>query len=164
MDSNSLPQTYKALAGKEDDLPVRLVEVPLRQPGENQVLVQVAFAPLNQTDLVSSQGGKNKLFIKPPYFFGLESSGIIVALGPNLKTPFNIGDKVHVHSKGSHAQYVIAYSHDVSLIKEGLSMEEAASHVINPGTVAYMVSLAERGGHKVVVNTAASSQLGKMLV
>ncbi len=163
MESDSLPQAYKAFVSKEGDLPRRLIEIPLRLPGDDQVLVKISFAPLNQTDLVTSEG-KQKISIRSPFLVGLESSGVVVAIGSNLKVPHKVGDKVHVHSKGSHAQYVLAYSQDVSEIKGDLSMEEAASHIINPATVAYMVSLAVRGGHKAVVNTAASSQLGKMLI
>jgi len=163
MDSGSLPQTYKALAAKEDNLPRRLVELPLPKPGQNQILVRMAFVPINQSDLICSQGGY-RLTQKSPYFVGLEGSGVIVELGPDVEGSYKVGDKVHVHSGGAHAQYLVVSPSGIAPIKGDLSLDEAASHIINPGTVAYMVDLAVRGGHKAVVSTAASSALGKMLI
>ena len=163
MNSDSLPQTYKALAAKEDTLPRRLVEVPLPKPGQNQILVKMAYAPLNQTDLLCSDGFY-RLTAQSPYFVGLEGSGFIAELGPDVKSNLKIGDKVHVHAFGTLAQYVLVDSSFVLPIKGDLTLEEAASHMNNPGAAAYMVDLALKGGHKAVVSTAASSALGKMLV
>ena len=163
MDSGSLPQTYKLLVAKEDTLPPRVIELPLPKPGQNQILVKMAFAPLNQTDLLCSQAFY-RFTDKSPYPVGREGSGVIVELGPGAEGPYKVGDKVHVHGKGTHAQYYIANPEDISPVKNDLSLDEAASHIINPGTVAYMVALAVRGGHKAVVSTAASSALGKMLI
>jgi len=163
MDSGSLPQTYKALAAKEDNLPRRLVELPLPKPGQNQILLRMAFVPINQTDLLCSQGFY-RLSDKSPYGVGLEGSGVIVEIGEGTEGSYKVGDKVHVHSRGTHAQYLLVRPLEISPIKGDLSLDEAASHIINPGTVAYMVALAIRGGHKAVVSTAASSALGKMLI
>jgi len=163
MDSGSLPQTYKALAAQEDSTPRRLVELPLPKPGPNQILIRMAFVPINQSDLLCSKGFY-RLIETSPYFVGLEGSGVIVEIGEGVKTPLKVGDKVHVHSRGTHAQFLLVDPDEISPISSDLSLDEAASHIINPGTVSYMVALAVRGGHKAVVSTAASSALGKMLI
>ena len=163
MDSGSLPQTYKALAAQEDSTPRRLVELPLPKPGQNQILIKMAFIPINQSDLLCSKGFY-RLSQTSPYFVGLEGSGVIAELGEDVKTSFQVGDKVHVHSKGTHAQFLLANPEEISPVSSDLSLDEAASHIINPGTVSYMVSLAVKYNHKAVVSTAASSALGKMLI
>ncbi len=163
MDSHSLPKTYKALAAKEDNLPRRLIELPLQKPGHNQILLKMAFVPINQTDLLCSSGAY-RFTDKPPYPVGREGSAVIVEIGEGVKEPFKVGDEVHVHSQGTHAQYLLVTPEAISPVKDDLPLEEAASHLINPGTVAYMVALTLRGSHKAVVSTAASSALGKMLI
>jgi NADPH:quinone reductase-like Zn-dependent oxidoreductase len=163
MDSGSLPQTYKALAAKEDNLPRRLVELPLPKPAQNQILIKMAFIPINQSDLLCSKGFY-RLIATSPYFVGLEGSGVIAEIGEGIKTHFQVGDKVHVHSRGTHAQFLLVNPEEISPISGDLSLDEAASHIVNPGTVSYMVALAVKNGHKAVVSTAASSALGKMLI
>jgi NADPH2:quinone reductase len=160
--NTSLPQTYRALISKDDKQP-HLEDIPLSKPGKNQVLVKMAFAPLNQTDLINIAGGY-RITTNPPYPVGWEGSGTVAAIGEDLKVGFQVGDRVHVHSGGSLAQYCLSSSEDCAPIKGDLSFEEAASHCVNPSTVAYMGALVERGGHKAAVSTAASSALGKMLI
>jgi len=123
----------------------------------------MAFVPINQTDLLCSSGAY-RFTDKPPYPVGREGSAWIAEIGEGVQGPFKVGDRIHVHSQGTHAQYLLVTSEAISPVQDGLSLEEAASHLINPGTVAYMVALTLRGNHKAVVSTAASSALGKMLI
>jgi NADPH2:quinone reductase len=123
----------------------------------------MAFAPINQSDLLTL-AGVYKLSDKPPYPVGLEGSGTVVALGEDLQVAHKIGDRVQVHSFGTLTQYCLAKSEDCAPIKGDLSFEDAASHIINPSTVVFMYALAKRQGAKAVIGTAASSALGKMLI
>jgi len=164
MDSAALPQTYKAFAAKEDNLPPRIVKLPLPKPGEKQILVQMAFAPINPTDILCSQAFY-RLSGQSPYLVGMEGSGTIVELGPGVdSSSYKVGEKVHVHAFGTHAQYALVDPSHVVPIKGDLSLEEAASHFVNPSAAAHFVALAQRGGHKAILSTAASSALGKMVI
>jgi len=164
MDSGALSQTYKAFAAKEDDLPPRIVELPIPKPGENQILIKMAFAPINPTDILCSQAFY-RLSGQSPYLVGMEGSGTIVKLGLGVDSnSYKVGEKVHVHLFGAHAQYALASPSNVIPIKGDLSLEEAASHFVNPSAAAHFVALAQRGGHKAILNTAASSALGKMVI
>ncbi len=163
MDSGSLPQTYKALMAQEDGLPRRLVELPLPKPGQNQMLIKMAFVPLNQTDLLCSQGFY-RLSEKSPFPVGLEGSGVIVELGEGVPASYKVGDRVHVHGRGTLAQYHVEGPDGVFPMKDELTLEEGASHLVNPSMVAHLTALAVREGCKAVINTAASSALGKMLI
>lgn len=53
----------------------------------------MAFAPLNPIDLLTLRG----VYYTTGKTFGTEGSGIIAALGPNLRNnSLKVGDKVHV--------------------------------------------------------------------
>lgn len=162
--TSSLPQTYRALIAKEDDNhPARLQDLPLPKPGKDQVLVKMAFASLNPVDIRTMNGGL-RFGPNPPYPVGLEGSGTVIAVGEDLKKPYKVGDRVYVYNPGTLAQYNLAQSENCALMKEDVSFEEGAYHIINPSTVAYMAALTERGGHKAVISSVASSSVGKMAI
>ncbi len=159
----SLPQTYKAIIGNEKG-EVIVKEFPLPKPSANQVLVKVEFTPINPTDLNKVRGYYGKPADYSTSLTGSEGSGVVVAVGNDLKYPFKIGDRVHIWGAG-WGQYVLLESDRVShILQNDLSFEDAASHWINPATVYYMGAVAERGNHKAAIHTAGSSALGRMLI
>ncbi len=157
----SLPQTYKAVQPDEKGQPI-LKEFPLQQPSTNQVLVRVEFSPINPTDIFKLAGDYNSY---DPYSrYGSEGSGIVAAVGDNLKRSFKVGDRVHTRF-GSWSQYLLTDSEEVyPVLQEDISLEDASAHWVNAATVHHMGALAERGGHKAVIHTAAASAVGKMLI
>ena len=160
---NSLPSTYRALAAKEDDKEARIVDLSLSKPGKNQLLVKISYAAINHSD-VMIMNGLIRITNSSPYLVGREASGEVVALGEDLKRSFNVGDRVLIHTIGSFAEYTLVDSDLAIKLPEHISLEDAASAIINPATVVYMAELAEKGGHKAAINTAASSSLGRLLI
>jgi len=159
----SLPETYKAIISDEKGEPLSK-EFPLPKPSTNQVLIQVAFAPINPTDLMKLKGFYGKPSDHASSLIGSEGSGTVVAVGDGLKIPHKVGDRVHITS-GTWGQYLLIDSEKVyPILQVDLSLEDAASHFINPGTVYYMGALAERGGHKAAIHTVGASALGRMLI
>ncbi len=160
MESTSLPETYKALIVAKPGEQPRVESRPLPKPGNNQILVKIAYAALNPSDIMmmhsSSLSSKSDLV-------GIEGSGTVVALGENLKIPFTIGQKVHVGGPGTMGQYLLVDCFGAWPIQGDLPLENAAAH-INPGTVLYMGNLAAEGGHKAAIHTAGSSALGRMFI
>jgi len=161
MASTSLPETYKAIVVAKPGQPPKIDTLPLPKPGTNQVLVKVAFAPINPSDIATMFG---RYDIGLSNLVGLEGSGTIVTLGDNLKVPHKVGDRVHLRGPGTMGEYLVSNSENVWAVQDGLSLEEAASHLVNPGTVHYMAHLATQGGHKAVIHTAGSSALGRMVI
>ena len=158
----SLPETYKVLqpALIPGEKPF-FEDTPLAKPAENQVIVKVEFVPLSPTEITALQGFY-RVPNKPADPCGSEGSGIVVAVGTNLKNPLKVGDKVFITGPGTFSQYITASSEKVQVIPEGLSLEEAAPHFVNPSTVYYMGILAE--GHKAAIHTVGSSAVGRMLI
>ena len=159
----SLPETYKAIIGNEAGEPL-LKEFPLPKPSTNQVLVKVEFAPINPTDLVRFKGFYGKPEDYSTTLHGSEGSGVVVAVGTDLKVSYKVGDRVHIKNS-TWGQYMVAESDDINrVLQDDLPMEQAACHFVNPATVYYMGVLADRGNHKAAIHTAGSSALGRMLI
>jgi alcohol dehydrogenase len=67
-------------------------EVPIPQPGINQLLIKIHASGICYTDVHVTKGG---LGVKFPYTTGYEPAGEIVALGEAVTTR-NVGDRVGV--------------------------------------------------------------------
>ena len=166
----SLPQTYKTLRSQGKDKAPIVEQLPLPKPGKNEVLIKMAFAPINPVDIHTIHGAYGPG--PAPSLVGLEGSGTIVAVGQDLKVPRQVGDKVSVlaidpnaaHRFGTFGEYVIISAETCQKIPEGLSMEEASCPYVNPSTAYYMFTIAQRGGHKAVIQDVAASQVGRMLI
>jgi len=159
----SLPQTYRAIQPDEKGQPI-LKQFPLQQPSTNQVLVKVEFAPINPTDILKLNGDFYSNSYDPNSRYGSEGSGIVAAVGDNLKRSFKVGDRVHVRF-GSWSQYLLADSEEIyPILQEDISLEDASAHWVNAATVHHMAAVAEKGGHKAVIHTAAASAVGKLLI
>ena len=80
-------------------------EVPDASPGAGEVLVEVAASAVNRADLLQRQGHYDPPPGAPPYP-GLECSGRIVALGPDVEG-WAVGDEVSgLLSGGGYAELV----------------------------------------------------------
>jgi len=123
----------------------------------------MAYASINPVDLATISGiypVKNDGKIR----IGMEGSGYISAVGQKLKYQRKVGEKVHVIGQGTWSEYLITESENCFPIKDGLSMEEAACHFVNPATVVYISRLAKESGCNAAINTAGSSTLGRMMI
>ena len=118
---------------------------PIPQPGEGEVLVQVAAAGVNRPDVMQRQGR----YPPPPGASdlpGMEIAGQIVALGPKV-SGWAVGDKItSLLPGGGYAAYAIAAAPLCMPIPDGLSMVEAAA--IPETFMTVWTNLFERGGCK----------------
>ncbi|HPE32067.1 MAG TPA: NAD(P)H-quinone oxidoreductase [Parvularculaceae bacterium] len=104
---------------------LRLAERPTPSPGEGEVLIKVAAAGVNRPDLLQRRG----LYPPPPGASdlpGLEVSGVVAAVGPNV-TKVKPGDSVcALLTGGGYAEYAVAHEGSCLPVPAGLSMEAAA--------------------------------------
>jgi propanol-preferring alcohol dehydrogenase len=89
-----IPKTMKAAVVHQFGAPLQIAEMPVKQPGENQVLVRVVTCGVCHTDLHACQGDWP---VKPkmPLIPGHEAIGYVTALGRNV-TNVKEGDIVGV--------------------------------------------------------------------
>ncbi|KAM0882100.1 hypothetical protein ACQ4PT_032554 [Festuca glaucescens] len=111
--------------GGPEALEVREVE-DLPAPGDGEVLVKVAAAGVNRADTVQRQGK----YPPPPgasLYPGLECSGTILALGPNVPPRWAIGDQVcALLTGGGYAEKVVVPAGQLLPVPEGVSLTDAA--------------------------------------
>lgn len=139
--------------------------VPALKPG--QVLVQMEAAPCNPSDLVFLVGkyGVRKPLPAVP---GWEGAGTVIAGGGGLLAGWLQGKRVACSSRmdgdGTWAEYCVADARRCIPLTAQISSEQGASLIINPLTAIGLLETARRAGHRAAVQTAAASQLGRMLL
>ncbi len=146
-----------------DALRVERRAVP--KPGPNQVLVKVAAASINPSDLAFLEGlyGFKKA---TPVVPGFEGSGTVVAAGSGMMGKYLNGKKVACISQdrgdGVWAEYMLTPASLAFPLADSVSLEQGAMSVVNPLTALAFLTLAKEGRHKAIVQTAAASALGQM--
>jgi len=115
--------------GKKEKL--QLTELAEPRVKENEVLVQVYAAGVNQLDS-KIRNGEFKLILpyKAPFILGHDVAGVVTKVGSRV-TKFKVGDDVYArpadHRIGTFAEYISMNEKDVALKPKNISMEEAAS-------------------------------------
>src|SRR6516225_233860 len=168
----SLPATMRAVQlrdyeGKPGSLTV--AEVPVPRPGPGEVLVKVFASPVNPSDLMFITG--NYGFKKPlPATPGFEGSGTVVECGSGIMARFMKGRRVACAAAdpkstgGMWAEYIVTSAQFCVPLSKRVDLEQGATMLVNPLTAWAMVEEARRGGHRAIVQTAAASALGRMVV
>jgi putative PIG3 family NAD(P)H quinone oxidoreductase len=142
---------------------LKLVELPVPEPGAGEVLIEVTAAGVNRPDILQRKG----LYPPPPgapSVLGLEVAGTIVAAAPELGEL--IGERVcALVSGGGYAEYCIAPAGTCLPVPEVLRMTDAAAMPETLFTV--WVNLFERGfaaGGDTVLVHGGTSGIGTMAI
>jgi len=170
---NDIPKTMRAVQlTNYDGRPESLTftqNLPVPQPGPGQVLVRVAASPVNPSDLAFLMGMYG--FKKPlPCVPGFEGSGTVVATGPGTVARFLKGKRIACTVAdarirgGMWAEYVVTTAAMCIPLGNNITMKQGAMMLVNPISAWAMVDEARRSEHKAIVQTAAASALGKMVV
>ena len=120
---------------------LRVVTVPKPSPGPGQVLVRVAAATVNPTDLGFRHGGRPlPAGLEPPYIPGMDLAGVIDAADPAV-TAWRPGDRVMAAvapaepGGGAQAEYRVVDADQLAKVPEGWPLTEAATLPMNGLTV-----------------------------
>lgn len=135
-------------------------------PGPGEVLVKMAAAPINPSDLALLEG--NYLARDYPFIPGLEGSGVVVTAGGGLLAGMRVGKRVactpNPEGDGTWAEYMKTSAMRTVPLPPGVGSKQGAMMLVNPMTAMAFFQIALKGGHKAMVNNAAASALGKMLI
>jgi NADPH:quinone reductase len=173
-ESDVVPKTMRAIVLDEyhDDVveaigALKLSQRPVPEPKHGQVLVKIAGAACNPSDLLLLQGKYGELKTLPSVP-GWEGAGTVVASGGGLYARWLRGKRVacalRADRDGTWAEYFLADAENCMPLKSQLPFEQAAGLIINPLTARGLLETARRAGHRAAVQTAAASQLGRMLL
>jgi putative PIG3 family NAD(P)H quinone oxidoreductase len=96
-------------------------------PGPGEVLIDVAASAVNRADILQRQGNYSPPPGASPYP-GLECSGRIAAIGPDVAANFEVGDEVcALMSGGGYAEQVAVPAGQVLPVPSGVDLVEAAA-------------------------------------
>ena len=140
-----------------------IVDLPVPEPGENEILIRVHAAGVTQTELVwypttNARSGESRAKAVP----GHEFSGVVAALGKNAEGS-NVGDEVYGlndwFADGATAEFCITQPRNVALKPKTLIHAEAATVPI--GALTAWQGLYERAnlqpGERVLIHGAAGA-------
>lgn len=152
---------------KKDKL--QLTEVPKPFAKENEVLIQIHSASINQLD-AKLKSGEFKLLLpyKLPLILGHDVAGVVTEVGSNV-SQFKVGDEVFARPAdfhiGTFAEYIAVNEKDVALKPATISMEEAASIPLVALTVwqAFVEKANLKKGQKVFIQ-AGSGGVGTIAI
>lgn len=141
---------------------LKVSEVPKGKPEKGKVLVRIKVAGVNFIDIYQRSG------IYPvnlPYIPGLEASGIVEEVGPDVDN-VKPGDPIaYVHEPGAYAEYaVVDAAHLIPLPKE-FSFEQGAAFPLQGMTAHYLIHEFRKinKGDDVLIHAAAGG-MGLLLV
>jgi NADPH:quinone reductase-like Zn-dependent oxidoreductase len=131
------------------------------------VLVKIAAAPCNPSDLLLLQG-KYGTLKRLPTVPGWEGAGTVVSTGGGLLGRWLLGKRVACAVRsdrdGTWAEYVVVNAGNCIPLKSAVPIEQGASLIINPLTALAMLETARRAGHRAAVHTVGACQLGRMMI
>lgn len=151
-----------------------LSEVETNEPlAAGDVIVKVHSCPINPSDMYMTQGAygvRTKFRSQEKMGCGFEGAGEITEVGEGIDAA-NIGKKVSFsfdpHAPdftGTWRQYVKVPFGSVLQYPDSADYDKICSAFVNPLTACGFVDLSIKAGHKAIIQDAACSSLGKMLI
>jgi NADPH2:quinone reductase len=181
----------RSLVTEQGTLELSLADVRISSLKPDELLVRVEAAPINPSDLGLLLAGADvgsarvvgtsdrPVMVAPiaegtlrslaarvgkSLSVGNEGAGTVVATGSSAEAQTLLGRTVAVAGGSMYSQYRVVHSSLCLPLPPGTSAKEGASSFVNPLTALGMIETMSREGHMGLVNTAAASNLGQMLV
>ncbi len=152
---------------------IKVKELPMIEVKNGFLLIKVKASPIHPADRAAAQG-KFSVF-PPPATIGFEASGVIVDVGEGVDKEEWLNKRVAVcippfsadvmMSQGWQQFIQLPVEHPFKIVlPDELSFEDGALFWGNPVTVRGMLELAAQAETKVIVQNAAASSLGQILI
>lgn len=162
----------KAVVLTKNGAQPEVATIPVPQPGKGEVLIKMAFSPVNPSDLAFLKGGYG---IQKPYPVvpGFEGSGKVVAAGsgvlPKLWLRKNVACAASPKLNGCWAEYMVTAAASCVPLSKKIAMEQGSMLFVNPMTALAFFDLHKKasnhsGKMQGIINTAAASALGRMII
>lgn len=138
---------------------LELRDVPVPEPGPDQLLVDVAIAGVNFRDVYERRGGYGP---SPPIVAGIEGMGRVAVAGGD----FDVGERVAWNNApGSYAEQVVVPAAKAVPVPNGLSDELACAALLQGMTAHYLANTTYpiRAGDEVLVHAGAGG-VGRLLI
>lgn len=143
---------------------LRYEDVATPEPGPNEVLIKVAATSVNPIDWkLRSGAAKDRMPLKLPAILGRDVAGTVVKTGENIRNP-QTGQKVMGLVNGSYAEYLTAPADHLTVIPDGLEMEQAAALPLVVTTGAQLIQHVQPKRGDVILVTGALGSVGRSAV
>lgn len=166
--NHSIPSAMHAVQLDEPNGKLTLREIPLPRPQAGQVLIRMAAAPINPSDLGALAGTSYSGERRFPFTPGLEGSGTIIEAGegimPHLLNGRRVACSALLTGDGTWADYMVTSAKRCVPLNKKVSFEQGAMLLVNPLSALAMFEIAQHGKHRAIVSTAAASALGGMIL
>jgi len=180
----------RSLVKPSAELELSLVSVDTPEPAADEVVVRVQATPLNPSDIgllfgaadvrtarLLGSGTQSVMTMKIPEAnmksmaarlnqsmpVGNEGAGVVVAAGTAAVAQALLGKTVSILAGAMYSQYRTVKADSCLVLPASASAADGASCYINPLTALGFVETMRHEGHKAIVHTAATSNLGQML-
>jgi NADPH:quinone reductase-like Zn-dependent oxidoreductase len=191
---SSLPDgalQVRSTLGEDGTLVLELARVAIASPNDDQVVVRIEATPINPSDLMLLLAGAdaagarfegtperpkftahlsreavkaNSSRIAQSLAVGLEGAGCVVAAGKNAQALLGRRVAVLSMSAGMFGQYCTVSMDECLPVPDEVSAWQSAGLFCNPLTALAIVETLRQTGRNAMVQTAAASNLGQMLV
>jgi len=145
--------------------PLIVKEVPVPEPGPSEVLVKIAAAPVNPSDIARNKNVQAEELSS--FIPGLEGSGTVVAAGKGLLPRLWLGKRVACSAtygtSGTWAEYMITKAGNCFPLSTKIDDEQGSMSLVNPLTAIGFIEIARQNRHKAIINNAAASAVGRMV-
>jgi NADPH:quinone reductase-like Zn-dependent oxidoreductase len=143
---------------------LRYEEVPTPEPQRDEVLVKVAATSVNPIDWkIRSGAAKDRMPVQFPAILGRDVAGTVVKVGANVRNP-EPGQRVMGLVNGSYAEYLTARAEHLTVIPDGLDLEEAAALPLVATTGAQLIQHIRPKSGDVLLVTGALGNVGRSAV
>ena len=162
----NIPEKMQAVHLEKQGEPLVVRTVPVTCPKQGEVLVKMAAAPVNPSDLaqIKSISTEQDLISFIP---GIEGSGSVVAAGKGLLPRLWLGKRVACSAtgpkSGTWAEYMVTSASYCFPIPKTISDEQGSMLLVNPMTAVAFFDMIIHDRHKAIVNSAAAGALGSMV-
>lgn len=178
----------RSLVTENGELELSIVQVPVLEPGEDEVLVRIDSTPINPSDIGLLFGAAD---MSAARFSGSAENPVVTAVIPEAYRRAMVsregqslpvgnegaGEVIKAGAKARHlqgktvamfggamyAQYRTLAASNCIELPSGTTAAEGASCFVNPLSALGMIETMLREGHSALVHTAAASNLGQML-
>jgi NADPH:quinone reductase-like Zn-dependent oxidoreductase len=145
---------------------------PIPAIADDEVLVQTLARPINSGEMLYVQGKYGVRAERFPAKLGIEGMGLIVELGDAVKEqpdgPLRKGQRVHCYvdlpRAGTWAEYVSVEAKNCTPLPDAINDVDGSQVEVAPCTAMSMLHVLGVKGGEWLLQTAASSQVGKNVI
>jgi NADPH2:quinone reductase len=160
------PKRMKAVFLEKPGGPLFVKEVSIPEPGPGEVLIKIAAAPINPSDLARLKNAHTDHDLTT-FIPGLEGSGTVTAAGKGILPRLWLRKRVACSSgygtSGTWAEYMVTPATMCFPLSSKVTDEQGSMSLVNPLTALAFFEIAKQNRHKAIINNAAASALGRMV-